>query len=312
MKNNELLFEVLGEIDPALVQEAGEEVAGSPRAGGKRRVRWAVLAAAVLLFGVTAAALPVLTARMRTEILMEKDGSGGTDVYRMRLEDWQNTEPPVPEEVLAKLEASISRREEGHSVEEYVENGSMLGFDSWTEAAEWFDCGLLIPPARNVTEDGEGAFLAAGYNDGTVNGIRNIYIWGCHAVPGHDLFDANYNISAVIPLNDAAWEIYSGGLHLMGHAEDTEITEGALYAESAPGTTTERTFTSDAGDEVTLVSVFVKFSAGDTAGSYWNAAAHFVRGGIVYRIGITDDNRELAEERLIEIVNGMRNEESAG
>ena len=300
MKNSELLFGVLGEIDPATVEAACPEknsAAGNTpdKAGGpkKRLIRPALFAAAVLsiVLLATAAVAGVMAGRMRVRTYTKEEnvenGETYNDIYRMVIDDWAGY-AILPEEVMDTLrEHRISspdnEKENGYnddsrSARERAAAGEMLLFDSWDSAAAWLNCGLLSHswPLSEYMQDG----VKVWYIDGEYKNIRNIGILGQFATP-----DFRFNLQAFIPLNEEAVGIYNGG-------------RGEYKAYGFPEVETEE-WISAQGFETTIVT-----TNADIRG-WWESDAHFIYNGVIYKVFLSDPDFDTAVSRVKEIVDSL-------
>ena len=289
MKNGELLFDVLGEIDPALIEEAGTEASADRSRGRKRGIRPAVLLAAVLavLLLSTAAAAGVFSGRMRVRIYTEEENEkiGGirNEVYRMILDDWSGYAvlPQDVTEELRKLHRSdpdSSGRADTRSSKVRADAGEMLLFDSWDEAAQWLNCGMLTHgwPLSEYMPDG----VEVWYNGGEYRGIENVGIHGQFAAS-----DFRFTLLAMIPLNEEAVGIYDGGF-------------SSYKAYGTPEVVTEE-WISPQGFETTIVTTT------DGARGWWMSNAHFILNGVVYRISVFDPDFDTAAAHVREVVEGL-------
>lgn len=296
MRNEELLLNALGGIDPALAEEAAPEkgafVSASDGITGKRKrgIRPVLLLAAAVsvLLLTTAAAAGVFSGRMRVRIYTEEENEklGGirNEVYRMILDDWSGY-AVLPQDVMEELrklhmpDPDPSGREDSRSDKERADAGELLLFDSWNAAAEWLDCGMLTHdwPLSEYMPDG----VEVWYNNGEgYRGIENVGIHGQFAAP-----DFRFFLTAMIPLNEEAVGIYNGGL--------------ATYkAYGYPEVVTEE-WISPQGFETTIVTTT------DDARGGWMSNAHFILNGVVYRISVFDPDFDTAAAHAREIVEGL-------
>ncbi len=302
MRKEELLFDALGEIDPALLvppgkadcAERADGPAGTPSKRRKIRLRFAaVFAAAFLLIAGVSAGAPYLSARMRTEIARNTSEDNGEDfIYRMRIEEW-NGFLELSDEVMETLESlePLDEEVEVHTAAEMIEKGCVIPFDTWSDAAEWLNCGLLVSSQAD-SQPAEYGRLHVQYLDGSHRNIRCVNISGSHPAFSSDpAYKRYYHIFAKIPLSEETWKIYSGGLSVK------------FNALSEPE---ETVFLNPLGDEVRLVSVCTQ-----PAGSYgsevrWDVSANFIHEGIIYSVRMSCPSREEAEDTVVQVVNSMR------
>jgi hypothetical protein len=296
MRNEELLFDALGGIDPALVEDAAPEkgaaVSASDGIAGRRKrgIRPGVLLAAAVsvILLTTAAAAGVFSGRMRVRIYTEEENEklGGirNEVYRMVLDDWSGY-AVLPEDVMETLRglrqpaSDLYGRDDHRSARVKADAGELLLFDSWNEAAQWLDCGMLThdwPLSENMPYGVE-----VWYNNGEgYRGIENVGIHGQFAAP-----DFRFFLTAMIPLNEEAVGIYNGGL--------------ATYkAYGYPEVVTEE-WISPQGFETTIVTTT------DGARGGWMSNAHFILNGVVYRISVFDPDFDTAIAYVREVVEGL-------
>lgn len=290
MKNHELLFDVLGEIDPALIEEAGMEAPEDLPRGRKRGIRPAVLLAAVLAVVLlsTAAAAGVFSGRMRVRIYTEEENEklGGirNEVYRMILDDWSGY-AVLPQDVTEELrklhrpDPDPSGRVDTRSSKERADAGEILLFESWNAAAQWLDCGMLTHgwPLSEYMPDG----VEVWYNNGEgYRGIENVGIHGQFADS-----DFRFTLLVTIPLNEEAVGIYNGGF-------------STYKAYGYPEVVTEE-WISPQGFETTIVTTT------DGARGGWMSNAHFILNGVVYRISVFDPDFDTAAAHVREVVGGL-------
>lgn len=248
MRNEELLFDALGGIDPALVEDAAPEkgaaVSATDGIAGRRKrgIRPGVLlAAAVLLIAGTIGVgadqlLSRLTVRVRpaegweagspqarTEELTAKElGRGFTQLFTV---DQAGDEPYVTlsDEVMAKLgelkqETDVNAHRSGR---EWIESGMAYGFDTWKEAADFFDCGLLTSPLlEQPPEQFYNNMISAVYFDGVSLGKAGslVSLKGQNTIPSLSETDTDpergcwCNMYVRIPLNPEACGFGAGGV----------------------------------------------------------------------------------------------------
>ncbi|MBE6724096.1 MAG: hypothetical protein E7576_02695 [Ruminococcaceae bacterium] len=311
MKNTELLFDTLGEIDPGLLPidetETEPEVGSAGSRAGLRRRRWEVVlaAAAVAVFFLASTAAGVIAVRFRVSVadpasVSEEAEDGGEGVIgRLRelftvwIEGWNGAFVTLPDGVLETLEGlAVSDPDRSEKVylgedgsvydsrtpEEREKAGESLLFGSWEDAADFLGCGMLTSPLLSGAGDGEKIEL--GYNNGDEahRGIRSVHLWNTVIRSG-----ARCMTSVVIPLNRESVEAYSGGHST--NAPDARTGE--------PGE-----WVSGQGFDVLLMSYRV--------GRDMFVSAQFEHGGIIYRVIVVHPSYDTAKEKVTEIVESMR------
>lgn len=299
MRKEELLFDALGEIDPALLvppekADITDTAAGTPSKGRKIRLRFAaVFAAALLLIAGVSAGAPYLSARMRTETAWNtSEGNGEDFIYRMRIEEW-NGFLELSDEVMETLESlePLDEEVEVHTAAEMIEKGCVIPFDTWSDAAEWLDCGLLVPSQAD-SQPADYRRLYVQYLDGSNRNIRCVNITGSHPAFSSKPYHTRYcHIYAKIPLSEETWKIYSGGL------------SDKFNALSEPE---ETVFLNPLGDEVRMVSVCTQPSESYTGDLRWDVSANFIHEGIIYSVRMSCPDREEAEDTVMKVVNSMK------
>ena len=310
MKNTELLFDALGEIDPGLLPIEGTEPENEDFSKVRRtrtiiRIRTALTAAAVAVFFLASTAAGVIAARFRVSVadpasVSEEAEEGGEGVIgRLRelftvwIEDWNGAFVTLPDGVLETLEGlAVSDPDRSEKVylgedgsvydsrtpEEREKAGESLLFDSWEDAADFLGCGMLTSPLLSGAGDGEKIEL--GYNNGDEahRGIRSVHLWNTVIRSG-----ARCMTSVVIPLNRESVEAYSGGHST--NAPDARTGE--------PGE-----WVSGQGFDVLLMPYRV--------GRDMFVSAQFEHGGILYRVIVSHPSYDTAKEMVTEIVESMR------
>ena len=315
MKNNELLFEVLGEIDPGMVEEAGRGINGadSPEktARPKRRgVKTAVLlAAAVLLLAAAVGAgdiLSRLSVRVRPAEGWEEDspealterGYGGKQLFSVNQE---GDEPYVTlsDEVMAKLgELKQETDVNAHrSNREWIESGMAYGFDTWKEAAEFFDCGLLTSPLlEQPPEQFYNNQISAIYFDGVSLGKTGslVNLSGQNFIPSLSQADVDpemgcwCNMWVRIPLNPEACGIGAGGVSVtdsMAENADVQLSE----------------YRTPQGDDVRIVTV----STTEQGQDYCNGYAYFMHDSMTYVLDTGSSDAESVTAILHAVLDSM-------
>ena len=262
----------------------------------RRSKKLTVLLAAALtvILLTTAAAAAVIAvqavqARMRAEITSTSEREGELiRSYRMNIEEHSGS-LILSDEVMAVLDALAPPKKGTTNIAEAVRDGSALAFESWEDAANWLDCGLLFDPLLG-SEPYASPKIGLYYNDGTRSqaGNRTISLRGSHTYPDTK---RRVSVSAFIPLNDAAWEIYSGGF------------EGVLHGEAQKEEISADVITSPAGDEVTLLTTPAERILG---GTWYEVSAHFIHEGIIYRISVWTNDRAEGESVVRRVVENMR------
>lgn len=284
MKNNEFLFDVLGEIDPALVREVTEEEKTAERK--RRRIGPAVLLAAaalILLSTAAAAAVIAVQAKMRV-VIAEPEESDGEIIqsYSMDIEEHSDASI-LSDEVREKLDAMPLPSQIGLMITDAIAEGAALRFEQWEDAEEWLDHDLLTDPLLGPSPY-EAGQLSLSYNHLPSDECRSVSLSGTHTYPDTK---ARVNVDAYIPLNDAAWEVYDGGLSLVSQEEVEPVTD---------------TMTTVYGDEVSLVSntIVSEFM------TQYVVDAHFIHEGIIYKISVWYLDHDEAESVVRRVVEGMR------
>ncbi len=285
--------------DPGRVTAAVREKIGSEKernTGDRMRrpkkltVLLAAVLAVILLTTAAAAAVMAVQARMRVEAKPPEpvDFREGTEEvmvsYDVKMEEHTGS-LILSDEVMAAFEALNPRGEDSTMTSQMIEEGSVILFDSWQDAADWLDCGLLVNPELEALPNKNFALHGEYFFDET-NNNRHVSVIGAHSYPGSK---EKIHVDAFIPLSEEAWEIYNGG------------TGVVLHNNPDPGeaeTVSDTLFTS-LGDEATL-----GFTPGDSG--VWSIMAHFTHEGIIYRVSVWTNDREGGEAVVRRVVENMR------
>lgn len=257
-----------------------------------KKLTFVLAAAAALILLSTAAAATVMAvqaaqAKIRAgSSSVEKAEKEGEYIVSYDIEIEEHTGSVVlSDEVMAALEALNPRGEDSSMVTELIAEGSVIPFDKWQDAADWFNCGLLVNPDLGALPN-DNFHLHAYYNDGSVQNSRSVGIMGTHSYPDTK---ERVHVSAFIPLNEEAWQIYHGGHSGMVHNAE-ETPDEPEFAPDA--------LTTVYGDEVTIVST--------PYSNKWNVSAYFTHGGIIYTVNIWASDRDEAESVVRRVVENMR------
>ena len=311
MKNEEALFAALGEIDPALVTEAFPDTAVPENKRRSRRgLRPAILlaAAVLLLTAVGAGANEIrsrLAVRLRPADGWEEDSSEkrgeqtvsqelGSDYRHLFTIEQEGAEPCVTlsDEVMAKLSAleQETDRNASRSNEGWIENGMAYGFDTWREAADFLDCGVLTSPLlEQPPEEFRNNRIAVMYLDGESLGRpeKLVNIFGQNPVPSLSGDSPVWcNVSVRIPLNADACGMGFGGVSVPLSDED-----GAEILTSA--------YVTPSGIEAQIVVYRWEHLA------VWNGVAYFLHDSISYMLSLHGESPEAVEAVLRTVLDSM-------
>ena len=302
MKNKELLFRALGEIEPEYLREAAEGDCRAVPVRRRTRVRLSVLfaAAAVFVLASTAVAAGVIAARFRVSVADPADETAGVfgrlrELFTVWIEGWNEEFVTLPDDVLETLEGLAVSEPDGsdkyyigedgsiydsRTAEEREAAGESLLFDNWEDAADFLGCEMLTSPLLSGAGDGERIELR--YNNGDEarphGGIRSVHLGNTVIRSG-----ARCMTTVVIPLNREAVEAYRGGFGTDN--PDTWIGEPELLF-------------SEQGFDVLLMPC--------RAGRDLQISAQFEHGGIIYRVIVFHPSYSIAKEQVMEIVNSLR------
>ena len=305
MRNEELLFDALGGIDPALVEDAAPEkrtaaVRASDGTTGKRKrgIRPGVLlAAAVLLIAGTIGVgadqlLSRLTVRVRPadgwetdspEARSEENASTelGKSYTQLFTVDQAGDEPYVTlsDEVMTKLdelkqETDVNAHRSGR---EWIESGMAYGFETWKEAADFFDCGLLTSPLlEQPPEQFHNNQISAIYFDGVSLGKPGslVNLSGQNFIPslsGDDIVWCDLFVR--IPLNAEACGMGFGGAAVPASGEE----EAELITDA---------YVTPSGIEAQIVAY--RWAVLDT--SFWYGDAYILHDSISYTLHTHGDS----------------------
>lgn len=283
-----------GRVAVSVRERIGFEKERNPGHTMRHRKRLTVLLAAaaalILLTTAAAAAVMAVQARMRIETKPPEPvefRQGKEEVmvcYDVTMEEHTGS-LTLSDGVMAAFESLNPRGEDSETPSQYIEEGSVIPFDSWQAAADWLDCGLLVNPDLGTLPNKNHALYAEYFCDEESHN-RHVSISGTHSYP-----DAKekIHVDAFIPLNDETWEIYNGGVAVVVH-NNPEPGEAEAVSETL--------FTS-LGDEAALV-----FTPADSG--FWSITAHFTHEGIIYRVSVWTDDREGGEDVIRRVVEGMR------
>ena len=256
----------------------------------KLTVLLAAAAAVILLTTAAAAAVMAVQARMRIETkppepVEFREGEEEVMVYYdVKMEEHTGS-LILSDEVMAAFEALNPRGEDSTMTTQFIEEGSVIPFDNWQEAADWLNCGLLVNPDLGTLPN-KNFTLHADYFFNEKSNNRHVSVSGAHSYPGSK---EKIHVDAFIPLSNEAWEIYNGGAGIVIHnnpePDEAEAVSDTLFTSS--------------GDEATLV-----FTPADSG--FWNITAHFTHEGIIYRVFVWTNDREGGESVVRRVVEGMR------
>ena len=246
-------------------------------------------AAAVILLTTAAAAavmaVQAVQAKMRADIPpAEKTEEGFIQSYSMEIEEHTGS-LLLSDDVMAALNELSPRGENTEMNTDANAEAVIVPFECWQDAADWLDCGLLVDPQLGPAPY-EAGQLRLFYYDGIRFEDHSVSLLGVHTYPDTR---ERVIVSAFIPLNDAAWETYSGGLYSPTHDEPQEAETDSMITPS--------------GEEVTLIFTPVNPVPG---GMQYELSAHFIHEGIIYKISVWTTDREGGESVVRRVVEGMR------
>ena len=272
------------------IETETERNTGNMRTHHKTLTVLLAAALAVILLTTAAAAAVIavqaVQARMRTEIEPPTEHEGEiVQSYSMEIEEHSGSQI-LSDEVMAALEALNPVGEDSTMTSQMIEEGSVIPFYSWQEAADFLNCGLLVNPEL-IPLPNENHRLHATFNNRTVQNSLSVSLFGTFAYPDTEL---RVHTDAFIPLNDEAWEIYNGGLYAVVHDKDDPAETDSPTSD---------TLISPLGDEVSLVFV-------PATGDFWDISAHFIHDGIIYKISVWTNDREGGESVVRRVVENMR------
>ena len=163
-------------------------------------------------------------------------------------------------------------------------------FDSWQDAADWLDCGILTSDI--ITSDcipnlnGE-IVLVSIYSGDT---LTNVSLHGTTMIKDHDAY---CKISIVIPQSPLldGMSLFQGYGYAVGGKEDNAETVMIEYTTSG-------------GDVLEIPVTPPRCTGSDTDG--YTAYAHFVSGGIIYSFGVCSSNAEQSVDILLQILEDLK------
>jgi len=268
-------------------KERSTENGMNMRRSKKLTVLLAAALTVILLTTAAAAAVIAVQARMKIEIkppvpVEFREGKEEYMVYHDVKTEEQTGSLILSDEVMATFESLNPRGEDSTMTTQLIDEGSVIPFDNWQEAADWLNCGLMVNPDLGTLPN-ENFRLHAYYVNGEKYHNRSISVIGTHSYP--DTEERVY-VDAFIPLNDEAWEIYNGGVAVV------------LRNDLKEAETVSDTLLTSLGDEATLV-----FTPGNN--NFWDISAHFIHEGIIYRISVWTNDRAEGESVVRRVVENM-------
>ncbi|MBR4961876.1 MAG: hypothetical protein IKY52_13350 [Clostridia bacterium] len=257
-----------GKVQAAVLAETGREKQKVRYIPSKRILRTAAACAAVLMLSVTVYAM---AAKYLTVTVPEN----GEYDYLVKVSSSEGT-AKVDRDALRELEALAVTQED-------IEAGTWVSktFDTWAEAADWLDCGLLVSDlmAEDDTEWGKVTLTSYADKEGK---LSTLHLTGGTVIP-----DTGERCTVMVNIPLDAWgERYD---LVVGFGEDTHS-----------GRTTETVeYTTPAGIQTEIVDV-ASLSL-DEEGStirIYDTTLHIFHEGILYQITIggrhTESQADLA------------------
>ena len=327
MKDNEvffeeLLFEAIGDVNPAFLPESKEERAkeSSPVRSGKTkpiRLSAMIAVAVVLTLMTTAVAAVMITAKFRadTNLPNTTTNMGKRELFDVWLEGWEGDFIQLPEEKMETLVGMFNRsrqmtellRESAIPARTYVADGMVHIIPQSEDSVK-----VYIDKDGNIYDLRTPEEREASGESMTFGNWQDAAAWlDCGLLTSDYQHDTEVqifystghleNISAImlngvttvdgttcvidpyIPLTAETVKEYRGGRGTYWEDARTEEPEEWI---------------SEQGYDVLLVSF-------KNDPQVWTASAYFMHGGIIYQIDVSHESLDIAYEKVKEIVNGM-------
>ena len=240
-------------------------------AASKKRLRFpkaALLAAALILLLTVSAGAYAVYHGFSIEL-----PEGGIYDYILRIgqdgtKDSESEIPVLTEEVLLKIEAIRSETQPVTSSDGYEQYG-LIEFDTWRDAADWIDCGLLT----GDTVMSEKPALWAYYENGT---LQYLTLYSQNAACTTDI---------LIPVTGSAQQYE----HFVRTGTSDTLTE-------------TRSFDTSGG----LHAEIVITGTSDVHASDVYASGYVIHGGIIYRFDVTAPTADEAAETIRRIADTLK------
>ncbi|MBR5445994.1 MAG: hypothetical protein IKV57_07720 [Clostridia bacterium] len=266
-----------GKVQTAVLAETGRETQQFRRTPAKKILRTAAVCAAVLVLSVTVYA----AAAKYLSVTIPENGAYD---YLVNVSDASGGTARVDKKALEELEAlAITQKD--------IEAGNWVSrtFETWTEAADFLDCGLLVSDLLTGDDTEWGKVTLTAYAD-SEGKLATLSLTGGCSIAGAE---ERCTVIANIPL-DAWGERYD---LVMGYGEDTHS-----------GRTTETMeYITPTGIRTEIVDV-VSLSL-DEEGStirVYDTTLHIFHEGILYQISIGGRHTESQAELAKAIADSMK------
>ena len=271
--------------DPARVEE---RVRGRTTAKTERkRLRFprAVLAAACIL-AVTAVSAGAYAVYRNIRIQVHPDGNFA---YTAMFRDAGTETVVLSEDVMAEL-AERGVRNDGESGESFYER--RVKFDTWEDAAEWLDCGVLTSDLLGGTLQntvwGADILLSPYYVEGE---LYSVGVYGTNDLPYDDPLSF-CRTEVLIPVSEELHRYI---------AEGRFGTSAALTGNTA-GDTEVISYTSESGLSAEIAVTYM--DRPDKRFAY-EAHAFLLHGGIVYEFVLANEEKNTALTWMKELIDSL-------
>ena len=298
--------QMTAEADPGKVQAAvlaGMTDSGKRKLPGKRILRIAAACAAMLVLSVTvyAAAMKYLTVQV---------SEGTWHDFMVHIDEEAGSMITLPAEKMEELQKHIRTQED-------ILNGVRKGktFDSWQEAADWLDCGLLVSELLSG-DDVKWNPITLIANPGTTPEGESV-IWNVSISGSWNRAETNDGgyLSITIPLS-GTWDQHGIAVRYGGLTVDEN---GRLVSDGKPteNTVTVTEYTTVSGIPVEITDVLhntpVPVIEGNTI-IEWDysilntvsTSMHFLHGGIIYDWDINTANNTSSAELAKAIADSLQ------
>ncbi|MBR5444737.1 MAG: hypothetical protein IKV57_01355 [Clostridia bacterium] len=269
-KIHEAFAAMTAEADPKRVlEEVRARIPGEEtyrRRMGRRLLRTVIAAAAVLALSVT-----VYAAVKQLSVTIPENGEYD---YLVKVTDGSGGEAKIDKDALQELESLAMTQED-------IQNGFLRKtFDTWQEAADWLDCGLLVSDL--LTPDGTewGTVTLSAFADGDGK-LATVSLTGGCSISGTE---EGCSVTVNSPLE--SW------------GERFDLVMGYGENDRSRHTTDTIDYTTPSGFPVQIVNVGALYAVDGTTVRKYATTLHLYHGGILYSIHIdgrhTDPKTDLA------------------
>jgi len=264
-----------GKVQAAVLAEMGMEKQKVRYIPAKKILRTAAACAAVLVLSVT-----VYAAAKYLTVTVPENGKYD---YLVKVSSADGT-AKVDMDALQELEALVITQED-------IQAGNRVSkiFDTWAEAADWLDCGLLVSDlmTEDDTEWGKVTLTSYADHEGKLSTL--------HLSGGTVIKDTGERCTVMVNIPLDAWgERYD---LVMGYGEDTHTGRTTETAE----------YTTPAGIQTEIVDVAsLSLDENGSTIRIYDTTLHFFHDGILYQISIGGRHTESQAELAKAIADSMK------